>query len=219
MQRLGAALAGAILVLATAPTAGATTVPVDTWSYDPATHQLVSSAGSPPFSIQGGSPSSEDSGAAAVAFTTAPSLATRPGGTAVVPGAADFAYEAVLSMDRLRARSTPNVFQFGLYRGHQVKLQLNRTGVPQCVLNGTGGRIILTAATPSLDDGGQQHTFSCWRRGGDVGVTVDGVSTTAAFALGTVTPTGTVTSGNRTSTGKPGDQLFGRIWQLSVAVG
>ncbi len=219
MQRPWAALAAALVVLITASAAGATPVPVDTWSYSPTTQQLVGANGSPPFSIKGGATAYDVSGTPAVVFTTAPSLATYTGTAFVTPGAADFTYEAVMSMDRLRSRSTPNVFQHGLYNSPQIKLQLNRAGVPQCVLNGTGGRILLTSATPSLNDGGRQHTFSCWRAGDTVGVTVDGVSTSATFALGTVTPTGKPTAGNRTSTGQAADQLFGKIWRVSVAIG
>lgn len=219
VQRPMAAFATALLVLVTASAAGAAPVPVDTWSYSPTTKQLVGENGSLPFSIKGGATAYDASGTPAIAFTTAPSLATYTGTTFVTPGAADFSYEAVMSMDKLRPRSTPNVFQHGLYKSPQVKLQLNRDGVPQCVLHGTGGRIHLTSATPSLNDGGSQHTFSCWREGETVGVTVDGVSTTATFALGTVTPTGKPTAGNRTSTGKAGDQLFGKLWRVSVAIG
>lgn len=219
LRSIGAAVAAALLVVTSGPPAGADVTPVDTWSYDPATRQLVAAGGGAPFSVKGGSTTYDASGVAAVKFTSAPGVALQTAEPFVAPGAADFVYEAVMSMDSLRPRSTPNVFQYGLYDGHQVKLQLSRQGVPQCLFNGTGGRLKLLSASPSLHDGGRQHTFSCWRTGGTVGVTVDGVTTSRAFALGSVTPVGRATAGNRSATGKPADQLFGRIWSLSVSVG
>lgn len=217
MRRLLAVVSVLLVLYATAPPAAA--APIDTWAYQPATHQLVGGNGTLPFSIQGGATWYAPDGTAAIQFTTAPSLATSTGTGFYAPGTADFTYQAVMSMDRLRSRSTPNVFQLGLYNGPQIKLQLSQTGVPTCVLHGTGGRIKLTSATPSLNDGGQQHTFACWRTGGTVGVTVDGVTTSKVFALGNVTPTGHATAGNRSSTGGAADQLFGKIWQLSVSIG
>lgn len=211
--------ATAATILATAASASAAPVPVDTWSYSPATRQLVAAGSSLPFSIQGGTTFYDATGTPAVVFTTSPSLAIYTGSTFVAPGSADFSYEAVMAMDRLRASSTPNVFQYGRYDGHQVKLQLSPKGVPQCLFNGTGGRYKLTSSTPSLNDGGRQHTFSCWRLDGSVGITVDGVSKSRQFALGSVVPTGQATVGNRAATGKASDQLFGKVWRVSVALG
>jgi hypothetical protein len=215
--RMTAAVAATILVTTSA--AAAAPVPVDTWSYSPATKQLVAAGGSLPFSIQGGTTYYDATGTPAVVFTTAPSLAIYTGATFVAPGTADFSYEAVMSMDRLRLSSTPNVFQYGRYDGHQIKLQLGPQGVPQCLFNGTGGRLKLTSSPPSLNDGGRQHTYSCWRVGGAVGITVDGVRKSRQFALGSVTPTGQATVGNRAATGKASDQLFGKVWRVSVGLG
>lgn len=208
-----------MLTLVVGTPAGAVVEPVDTWAYSPATHQLVASAGGAPFSIVGGTPVHDATGTPGVRFTAAPGVAVQTAEPFVVPGASDFRYEAVVGVDRLRAGSTPNVFQYGRYDGHQVKLQLSATGVPQCVFNGTGGRLKLTSSSPSLNDGGRQHSFACWRTGGTVGVTVDGATTSRLFALGTVTPVGRATAGNRAATGKAGDQLYGTIWRLSVSLG
>jgi hypothetical protein len=202
------------VLLTAVPASAATT---STWAYDPSTRQLVSSTGGLPFSVQGGS-TNDDYGTPGVRFTAAPSLATWTGSTFLAPGAADFTYRAVLAVDAVRAKSTANVFQYGLYNVHQVKLQLTATGVPMCVLNGTGGRVKIISRTPSLADGGLQHTMACWRRGSAVGVTVDGVSTSTGFALGSVTPTGQATAGNKTG-GGAADQLYGTIWQVGVDIG
>lgn len=208
-------LLATVVSLAAAPARAATT---DSWSYLPSTRQLVSAGSGLPFSVQGGSTAYDSGAVPGVRFTSSPSLATYTGSTFLAPGAADFTYRAVLAVDDVRARSTANVFQYGLYNVQQVKLQLNASGVPMCVLNGSGGRVKITSRTPSLDDGGLQHTMACWRRSRTVGVTVDGVSTSTGFALGSVTPTGKATAGNKTG-GGAADQLFGTIWQVGVDIG
>lgn len=209
-----AAAALGLAVLVAAPAGAATT---DTWAYQPDSRQLVSGTGALPFSVRGGS-TNDETGVPGVRFTTAPSLATYTGSTFRAPGTADFTYRAVLAVDAVRVRSSANIFQYGSYDGHQVKLQLTTTGVPQCVLHGTGGRVKITSRTPALDDGGRQHTMSCWRRGSTVGVTVDGTATSTTFALGTVTPTGRASAGNKVG-GGASDQLFGTLWQVGVDVG
>lgn len=208
-------LAALALVLAAAAPASAATS--DTWAYQPATRQLESTSGALPFSIQGGT-TNNTTGVPGIRFTTAPSLATYTGSTFLAPGTADFTYRAVLAVDYVRSKSSANVFQYGLYNTHEIKLQLSSTGVAMCVLNGTGGRVKITSTTPSLDDGGRQHAMACWRRGSTVGVTVDGVPTSKTFALGSVVPSGYATAGNKVG-GKAGDQLFGTIWQVGVDVG
>jgi hypothetical protein len=202
------------VVASGSPAAAVTT---NTWSYQPSTRQLVGSSGSLPFSVQGGT-TNYDLAAPGIRFTTAPSLATYTGSTFLAPGTADFTYRAVLAVDAVRAKSSANVFQYGTYNVPQVKLQLTTTGVPMCVLNGTGGRVKITSSHASLVDGGAQHTMSCWRRGPTVGVTVDGVSSSQGFNLGSVVPTGKATAGNKPG-GGAANQLFGTIWQVAVDIG
>jgi hypothetical protein len=217
-RRLLLGVAAVALLLGPTASAGASTSQQTTWSYDPGTHRLVSPAGELPFAVQGGTAVTA-AGAPAVKFTKAPSLATWTGTGFPTPGTQDFTWTAVMSMDLLKARATPNVAQHGLYNGHQVKLQLNRKGVAQCVLNGTNGRRILTSSHPTLNDGGAQHSFSCWRRGSTLGVTVDAVTDSLVFDIGAINPTGQPTLGNRTSTGGAKDQLFGKLWSLTVTIG
>ncbi|MFC4786270.1 hypothetical protein ACT8ZV_17465 [Nocardioides sp. MAHUQ-72] len=215
---LAAAALLSLPALVAVPPAAAATVQQSTWSYDPVTNRLVGSGGELPFTLQGGT-AVVAAGAPAVRFTKALSLATWTGDSFPAPGTEDFTWTAVMSMDRLNARSTPNVAQFGLYDAPQIKLQLSQKGVPQCVFNGTGGRLNLTSGHASLNDGGAQHTFSCWRRGTTLGVTVDSLSTSTTFDVGSITPTGRPTIGNRTSTGSAKDQLFGKFWSLRVTIG
>jgi len=184
------------------------------WSYDPLTHQLVGSAGELPFTIQGGTAVLAD-GAPAVKFTQKTSIGTYTGTDFPAPGAGDFTWTAVVSMDRLNKRSTPNVAQFGLYNQPQIKMQLNMKGVPQCVFHGTLGRRMVTALR-TINDGGKRHVFSCWRSGATLGVTVDSASNATTFDVGEIWPVGQPTFGNRTLTGSAKDQLFGKFWSLSV---
>ncbi|GAA1477490.1 hypothetical protein GCM10009623_19360 [Nocardioides aestuarii] len=207
------------LLLATGGASSADPALLETWTYAPLTQQLVVPDGGSPFSITGGRTSWTLLGAPAVRFSRAPSLAVQTSDTFVAPGSADFTYSAVMSVDEVRARSSANVFQYGRYGTQQIKLQLTATGKAQCVLRGTGGRVKVTSRAPSLDDGGRQHTFACWRSGGTVGVTLDSQTTAKAFALGSVVPTGRATAGNKSLTGDASDQLFGKIWSVSVSVG
>jgi hypothetical protein len=207
----------AALLAAPLPGAAGDVATTHVWSYDAATHRLVGSAGELPFTVKGGSAVTAE-GAPAVKFTISPSLATYTGTDFPAPGAQDFRWTAVMSMDRLNKRSTPNVAQFGLYSGPQIKMQLDRQGRPQCVFNGTNGRGIITAAT-TVNDGGRRHVFSCWRTGATLGVTVDSASSTTTFDVGAVTPNGQPTVGNRTATGGAKDQLFGKFWSLTVTTG
>jgi hypothetical protein len=219
-----ASLPVAVFALATLLTAGllagsaapATAVTTSTWTYDQGSRQLVGASGSLPFSIQGGT-TNYMFATPGIRFTASPSLATYTGSTFLAPGTADFTYRAVLAVDAVRKSSSANVFQYGAYNVHQVKLQLTTTGVPMCVLNGSGGRVKITSSHASLVDGAQ-HTMSCWRRGPTVGVTVDGVSSSQGFNLGSVVPTGKATAGNKPG-GGAADQLFGTIWQVAVDIG
>lgn len=211
------ALVAAVLA---GPAGAADTSPGDhVWAYEAASHRLVGTAGELPFDVMGGYAVTDASGAEAVKFTKAPSLGTYTGSDFPAPGTQDFTWTAVMSMDRLNARSTPNVAQFGLYNGHQIKLQLNTRGVPQCVVNGSNGRRILLSAFGTVNDGGKRHVFSCWRRGNTLGVSVDSVSNSTSFDVGSVIPTGRPTIGNRKATGGAKDQLFGKFWSLRVTTG
>lgn len=218
MRRWTTSALAVLLLLASAGASSADPALLETWTYAPLTNQLVAPDGGPPFSIEGGSSSLSLFGAPAVRFTRAPSLAVQTSETFVAPGSSDFTYQAVLGVDEVRPRSSANVFQYGRYGSHQVKLQLTATGRAQCVLRGTGGRVKVTSRAPSLDDGGRRHTFSCWRSGSAVGVTLDDRTRSKQFALGSVVPTGRATAGNKALTGDASDQLFGRIWSLSVSL-
>jgi hypothetical protein len=216
---LAALSATALLLALLGPPAGAADEPTAlTWSYEQATHQLVGPAGTAPFRIKGGTPVMVD-GEWAVKFTTAPNAAAYTGTSFPRPGADDFAWTAVMSLDYLRPRSTANVAQYGRWSEHQIKLQLSAKGVPQCVLNGSGGRVVVTSAAGHLNDGGRQHAFTCWRQGGVVGVTVDCASTSRAFPLGAVAPVSPPTIGNHSLTSGAADQLYGKFWRLTVASG
>jgi hypothetical protein len=211
--------AAALVLAMLGPPAGAEGEPTTlTWSYENATHRLVGPEGTAPFRIKGGKAVLAN-GEWAVKFTGAPQVATYTGTGFFAPGAGDFAWTAVMSLDYLRPKSTANVAQYGRWNEHQVKLQLSNKGVPQCVLNGTGGRAFVTSAAGHVNDGGRQHAFTCWRQGSVVGVTVDCATTSTAFDLGTVTPVSLPTLGNRATNGGAGDQLYGKLWRFSLLNG
>jgi hypothetical protein len=217
LLHLAAPVAATLLLIV--PSASAAVTQQSTWSYDPATHRLVGAAGEPPFTLKGGSPVTGADGVPALQLTQAPSLATYSANGFPGPGSQDFTWTAVMSMDRLNPRSTPNVAQIGLSAEPQIKLQLDRRGVPQCVFHGTRGRLVLTSTHATLNDGGLKHTLSCWRRAGTLGVTVDGLETGAVFDVGAISPTRRPTIGNKSPKAGAKDQLFGKFWSLTVTLG
>lgn len=226
-SRLVALAAGLVTALVTIVVPASRADAVDpaltyVWTYQPATHQLVGPPGTYPFRIQGGAPVVDADGVPAVKFTTATSLGlyTAAASTFYRPGTQDFAWQAVMSLDYLRPKSTANVAQYGLWNGGQIKLQIGRTGVPECFFNGTNGRASVAAtAYGSINDGGRKHTFTCWRDGSVLGVTVDCISTTTTFDLGAVNPTNKPTFGNRGPNAGAEDQLYGTFWSYGVSIG
>jgi hypothetical protein len=218
-----AACLAAALVATPAPRADAVDPALRyVWTYQAATHQLVGPPGTYPFAIQGGTPVVDAEGTPAVKFTTPTSLGTYSAAASTFyrPGTEDFAWQAVMSLDYLRPKSTANVAQYGLWAGAQIKLQIGRTGVPECHFNGSNGRTKVAAtAYGSINDGGRKHTFTCWRDGSVLGVTVDCVSDTTTFDLGAVSPTTKPTFGNRGPKGGAEDQLYGTFWSYGVSIG
>lgn len=212
---LGALVASLTAAATSAPTSTDST----TWTYDEVAHRLVGPPGSEPFWIKNGTAVEGAYGEWAVRFTFAPGVAQYTGSAFPVPGFDDFAWTVDVAVDHVRPKSSANVAQVGRYRTHQIKVQLTRKGKAQCVLNGSGGRVKVTSSASSLDDGALRHSVTCWRSGGTVGVTVDCLTTSKAFALGKVSPSAKATVGNKSLKAKAGDQLFGRVWHLTVEHG
>ena len=71
----------------------------------------------------------------------------------------------------------------------QWKMQLKPdVAAVQCRFKGTTAARLLTSSVAGVDDG-LWHTATCWRAGGQLGVTVDGVDTTTTAWVGDIANT------------------------------
>jgi len=210
-----------ILLIAMMPAHSASTataVQYD-WAYSAAQNRIVSSNGGSSFTLKGGTAVTSSTGQPGIRFTAAPSLATYSTTSFPVPDEQDFSWMATVSVDKIYPKSSANITQMGLWNGHQIKMQLDAKGVPQCVFNGTNGRLMLTSNYRSSLIDGKAHSISCWRSGNSLGVSVDGTSNSEVFAIGNITPTGKPTIGSKSATADSTDQFFGTFWGLSVTIG
>ncbi|HYN75850.1 MAG TPA: hypothetical protein VEV13_06595 [Candidatus Limnocylindria bacterium] len=111
------------------------------------------------------------------------------GDLSLAPGPADVAVTVLMrSLVNRPTADSPNVVQMGLYSDPgQLKLQIskNGTGRAECRFKGTAGNLLLAGPAIDVTDGGW-HAVTCWRQGGTVGVSVDGVSSTRARAVGSI---------------------------------
>jgi hypothetical protein len=137
------------------------------------------------------------------------------------PDGREFAVTVVfrLPTDTSALPDTPNMAQKGTFGDDgQWKMQLKPGPASvQCRFKGTLGAVLLTSTVVDLDDAAW-HTSTCWRSGSDVGVTVDGVETTATASTGVITNTRRMLLGNKTLRSST-DQFPGEIGYVAVATG
>lgn len=136
------------------------------------------------------------------AGTTAAEFGQQSVGSVSVPspGDDDFAVTLVLKeLNPLPLTDSPNLFQLGLYGDSgQVKVQIADTGrgQAQCRFKGTAGAVLLTG--PAIDvSNGAWHKVTCWRQGGQLGVTVDGVAVKKSMKVGSIVVTRAATLAGR----------------------
>jgi hypothetical protein len=202
-----------VLVLATPLTADGATVPTYTWSMDVTGANVTDNTGTRVMSLTGTWLSTPGRSGGAVEFTTAPSVGSVLGSAADNPGTANFAMGVVFTSRPVPAKKyAGNVVQKGLFGDPgQIKLQIVPAygGSNNCRIKGTNGARLISS-TVNIDDG-NWHYAVCWREGAQVGITVDGVTTSVTWDPGSVSNTQLVMVGNRRAT-KAGanDQHFGR---------
>lgn len=156
----------------------------------------------------------------AVAFG-APSMGKTPHDKALNPRAREFAVTAVfrIPQDTSGLRDTPNMVQKGLYGDPgQWKMQLNPgPAAVQCRLKGSLRAYLITSAVSGVDDG-NWHTATCWRTGGVVGVTVDGIDTQHTINVGDIANGRPLQVGAK-RLWSTGDQFPGVMDYVAVAMG
>lgn len=114
---------------------------------------------------------------------------------------------------------TPNIAQKGLFNdAGQWKMQLKPdVAAVQCRFKGTTAARLLTSSVTGVDDG-LWHTATCWRAAGQLGVTVDGVDTTASAWVGDIANTRPMLIGAKSLTSST-DQFTGDIDYVGFATG
>jgi hypothetical protein len=217
MGNLRAATIATLIVvaspLAVAPAALGVT-PGNSWNMDLDAGVVRDANGTQPMTMTGqGILAAAGQVGGAVEFTRAPSLGTAANTRYDNPGTQNFAMGIVFTSQPIPdTRSySGNLMQKGLFGDPgQVKLQLVPAahGTVNCRIKGTAGARIVTS-TVDVDDGAW-HTAVCWRSGSMVGVTVDGVATTAAWSPGSVSNARYLTLGNKTPAAGASDQHVGR---------
>jgi hypothetical protein len=118
----------------------------------------------------------------------------------LAPGVKDVAVTAVLRTSVKRPTvDSPNILQMGLFTDPgQLKMQISKdgTGRAECRFKGTTGALIVPGPAIDVSDG-YWHTVTCWRQGGNLGITVDGVMTSRPKMVGTMGAVRPITVGAR----------------------
>jgi hypothetical protein len=138
------------------------------------------------------------------------------------PGTSDFAMGVTFTSDPVLpdVGFSGNVMQKGRAADDgQVKISTLPTtigGATFCRVEGTNGFRLLKSKV-RIDDG-QFHTAICWREGGTIGLTVDGVDTRLDFDPGSIVTDEPVRIANQASEGNWTDQHFGKndcsVWVI-----
>lgn len=197
-----------------APPSLAAVTPGNSWGMDLDSGVVRDADGTQPMTVTGaGVLSVRGSVGGAVEFTRAPSLGTAANTRDDNPGTRNFAMGVVFTSQPIpdAGSYSGNLMQKGLFGDSgQVKLQLVAPagGTVDCRIKGTSGARLITS-TVNVDDGAW-HRAVCWRAGGVVGVTVDGVVTSQAWSPGSVSNSKNLTLGNKSAKAGPSDQHFGR---------
>lgn len=156
----------------------------------------------------------------AVAFAPISRAAT-PTKSDLNPVGREFAVTVVFRLpgDTSALPDTPNLAQKGFWGdAAQWKMQLKPdVAAIQCRFKGTLGARLLTSTVTGVDDTAW-HTATCWRAGGKVGVTVDGIDTSATVSVGDITNSRQMLIGAKSLTSST-DQFTGDIDYVAVAMG
>ncbi len=160
-------------------------------------------------------------------FNSAASFGTVDTSAPFNPGTRNFAVSAYFTTPTVPSNAgySPNIVQKGLYTSTgQWKMQLEATPggtIAGCRFIGSGlpaGDLVNDGAGTRLDDG-QWHRVTCWRVGGQYGITVDGTTTQRTRDLGNVSTSLPVRVGNKSAVAGVQDQFQGTLDCVAYADG
>jgi hypothetical protein len=203
------------------PTADAAyTAVVDAWSMTVVDGQVPALAGSAPMSLYGYWQSVQGKVGGAVEFKTASSYGVADGTAGRNPKKMNFALGAVFRSSTIPDSYSGNLAQKGFWEDSgQVKLQLvpDGGGTVNCRIKGSRAAKFVRSSIQVGDN--QWHSALCWREGGTLGLTVDGVTTTIQAAVGNIAGSRPLNVANKTASSTWADQLVGAIDCVVLATG
>lgn len=195
-----------------------TLTPVTT---DPPTATTSDTTGRAHLLTLSGSYSAVDGPASPAAAFAPISRASTPSKPDLNPVGREFAVTVVFRIagDTSALTDTPNLAQKGFYGDTaQWKMQLKPdTAAVQCRFKGTLRAWLITSSVDGVDDG-LWHTATCWRSGGQVGVTVDGRDVPKTVSVGDISNSRPLLIGAKSLT-SASDQFTGEIDYVAVAMG
>jgi hypothetical protein len=156
----------------------------------------------------------------AVQFNSATSYGVADGTSGRNPGKANFALGAVFRSNPIPSAYSGNLIQKGLWGDPgQMKLQVvpDGGGTVNCRIKGAM-RAKFIASSVVIDDGAW-HTALCWRQGGTLGLTVDGVTRSLQASVGQIANSRALNIANKNDSATSSDQLIGAIDCSVLATG
>jgi hypothetical protein len=203
-----------------APAAAATySATVDQWSMT-VVNGRVQSNGSTSMSLYGDWQTVQGKVGSAVQFNSATSYGIADGTGARNPRKSNFALGATFRSNPIPDAYSGNLIQKGLWGdAGQVKLQVVPAGggTVNCRVKGAA-RAKFIASSVVIDDGAW-HTALCWRQGGTLGLTVDGVTRSMSASVGSIVNSRPLNVANKNDTATASDQLIGALDCAVFAIG
>lgn len=141
------------------------------------------------------------------------------------PGTGDFGVAVTLTTRTVPATGgySPNVVQKGTVGGRgQWKIQLRGTRagtLGECRFGGSAGVVFILDQTGQRLDDGQAHNVACWKSGGLLGLSVDGINTTRATSVGSIATSAPTKVANRRVEAGMQDQVQGTVSCVVYATG
>jgi hypothetical protein len=193
---------------------------VDSWSMT-VVNGRVPSNGSTSMSLYGNWQQVQGAVGSAVQFNTATSYGIADGTTARNPGKLNAALGAVFRSNPIPAGGySGNLIQKGLWGdAGQMKLQVVPAGggTVNCRLKGASNAKFIGSGI--VVDDGRWHTAVCWREGGKLGLTVDGVTRSITASVGSIANSRPLHIANKHDSASSSDQLIGAIDCAVLATG
>jgi hypothetical protein len=193
---------------------------VDTWSMT-VVNGGVPGSGSASMSLYGNWQQVQGNVGSAVQFNSATSYGVADGTAGRNPGKLNAALGAVFRSNPIPAGGySGNLIQKGLWGDSgQMKVQVvpDGGGTVECRIKGSSKAKFIGSSI--VVDDGQWHTAVCWREGGKLGLTVDGVTRSITASVGSIVNSRPLHVANKNESANWSDQLIGAVDCAALATG